>query len=489
MLTCSILIAEDEPLVARFIRQEIEKIEGINVLAVCSSGEDACNYITKHQPQILVTDIRMREMSGLDLVRYAKNIKPDIKVIIISGYGLFEYAKEAMKLGIEDYLLKPIDPDELTASLKAIQKALLREYNEKINQSLKRLLTAGSFEKIGALYDCNQVNMLLVCQSGDPENALELCAAGISYLDDVQINVALWNSAVLAIEPRQDNESTPSNLPRLQEWIVANRDTKTFTVLSVSKPVDTNSLQSVMPELYRVLRRSRILGSTICKSYPLELLIQAELSNEVPVELLSRNIDKAKAAYTRMFAEWERKKRTIWQVRSALFIVIGKLGQVYPISEQLPIYNERIAEILRFADTFAEAREMIWKLLEQIMQEEPADRGDARINLKTLYQEVASYVQHNCDKNDSLQDIAKRFHVSQPYISRAFRTYAGMSYKEYCMHQKIELAKAIILSQQDVLFKDVATRVGIEQTYFSTVFHRMTGLYPSEYKAMQEEKK
>ena len=487
MLTCSVLIAEDEPLVARFIGQVIEKIEGLQVLEICSSAEEACDYITTHQPKILVTDIRMREMSGLELVRYAKKVKPDIKVIIISGYGLFEYAKEAMKLGIEDYLLKPIDPDELTASLRSIQNTLLRAFNEKTNQSLKRLLAAGSFEKIGALYDCKQVNLLLACQSGDPENALELCAAGISCLDDAQINAALWNNAVLAIEPRQEGESRSSSLPKLEEWMVTNRDTKTFTVLSVSKSVDTDSLESVIPELYRCLRRSRILGSTICRSYPLDQPIPTEHSNEVPVELLSRNVEKAKAAFTSLFAEWERERRTIWQVRSALFIVIDKLRQVYPISEQLPIYNEKVAEILRFADTFSEARETIWKLLEQIMHEEPEDRGEARINLKTLYQEVASYVQHNCDKNDSLQEIAKRFHVSQPYISRAFRTYAGMSYKEYCMHQKIELAKAMILAQQDVLFKDVATKVGIEQTYFSTVFHRMTGLYPSEYKAMQEE--
>lgn len=487
MLTCSVLIAEDEPLVARFIGQVIEKIEGLQVLEICSSAEEACNYISSHQPKILVTDIRMRDMSGLELVRYAKRVKPDIKVIIISGYGLFEYAKEAMKLGIEDYLLKPIDPDELTASLKNIQNTLLRVFNEKTNQSLKRLLTAGSFEKIGALYDCKQVNLLMACQSGDPENALELCAAGISYLDDVQVNAALWNNAVVVIEPRRE-ESRPSCLPKLEEWMVANRDTKTFAVLSVKDSVDTDSLESTLPEVYRALRRSRILGVTICRSYPLDQPVSTEYANEVPVELLSRNVEKVKAAFTSLFTEWEQERRTIWQVRSALFIVIDKLRQVYPISEQLPIYNEKIAEILRFADTFSEARETIWKLLEQIVHEEPEDRGEARINLKTLYQEVASYVQRNCDKNDSLQEIAKRFHVSQPYISRAFRVYAGMSYKEYCMRQKIELAKAIIRTQQDVLFKDVATKVGIEQTYFSTVFHRMTGLYPSEYKAMQEEK-
>ena len=124
MTPFKVLIAEDEPIVSHFIRQIIEPMQKLEVLTVCTSGEEACQWITPSQPHVLVTDIQMRGISGLELIRRAKKIKPDIRVIIISGYGLFEYAKEAMKLGIDDYLLKPIDPAELIGRLQELENSL-----------------------------------------------------------------------------------------------------------------------------------------------------------------------------------------------------------------------------------------------------------------------------------------------------------------------------------------------------------------------------
>lgn len=486
MLISDVLIVEDEPMVARFIRQEVEKIEGLRILNTCGSAEEACKYITEKTPQILVTDIRMRGMTGLELIRYAKGIKPDIQVVIISGYGVFEYAKEAMKLGIADYLLKPIDPDELNKSLKSLQNALLQEYNDKRNQRLKRLLVQERFDWIHDLYSCEQVNLLMVCQSGDPESTLELCTSGISALENGRVNAVLWSHAVLMIEPLIQGEKRSSCLQKLEKWLWDHRETNTFNSLITRIPVRVEELGNVLPVFYRTLRKERILGCQIRQSFPLEKPAEESRPMELPPTMLSRNPEKLKTTYERLFVRWEQEKWTIWQVRGGIFVLLDGLRQFYPISDQFPVLTEKVAENLRFADTYAEAMHSTWRILETVLQKESLERNEVRINLETLYQEVARYIQRNCDKNDSLQEIAKRFHVSQPYISRAFRIYAGMSYKEYCMHQKIEMAKRIISAQQDVLFKDVAAKVGIEQSYFSTVFHRMTGLYPSEYKASVE---
>lgn len=489
MLTFDVLIVEDEPMVARFIQQVIEEIDGLHVIKACGSAEEACKYITEKSPQILVTDIRMRGMTGLELTRHAKQVKPDIQVVIISGYGLFEYAKEAIKLGIADYLLKPIDPDELTLSLKNIYNTLLQEHNDKRNQRLKRLLVQEQFDWIRPLYSCEQVNLLMVCQSGDPESTLELCTSGISALENARINAVLWSHAVLMVEPLTPGEKNDSNLRKLEKWLWDHRETNTFNSLINRTPVSLETIAEVLPVFYRTLRKERILGCQIRQSFPLERPAEESRPLDLSAAMLSRNPEKLKAVYERLFARWEQEKWTIWQVRGGIFALLDGLRQFYPISEQLPVLTEKIAESLRFADTFADVMQSTWRIIETVIRKESLERNEVRINLETLYQEVSRYIQHNCDKNDSLQEIAKRFHVSQPYISRAFRTYAGMSYKEYCMHQKIEMAKTIITAQQDVLFKDVAAKVGIEQSYFSTVFHRMTGLYPSEYKALQEEKK
>ena len=488
MLIFDVMIVEDEPMVARFIQQIAEEVEGLRVLKTCGNAEEACKFITESSPQILITDIRMRGMTGLELVRYAKQIKPDIQVMIISGYGLFEYAKEAMKLGIADYLLKPIDPDELTKSLKNLYCTLIQAYNDRRNQRLKRLLVQERFEQIGDLYKCEQVNLLMVCQSGDPESTLELCTAGVSALENGRLNTVIWNHAVLIIEPLVQEERAASSLQKLERWLWDHRETQTFNSLISCAPVAVEALDEVLPVFYRALRKERILGCQIRQTFPLEKPADESRPVEIPTKMLTRTPEVLNVAYQQLFARWEQEKWTIWQVRAGIFVLLDNLRQFYPISDQFPVITEKIAENLRFSDSFAEAMHSTWKVLETVIQKESLERNDVRINLEMLYQEVARYIQHNCQKNDSLQEIAKRFHVSQPYISRAFRIYAGMSYKEYCMHQKIEMAKKIISTQQDVLFKDVAAKVGIEQSYFGTVFHRMTGLYPSEYKASQEGK-
>lgn len=486
MLMFDVMIVEDEPMVARFIQQLVAGIEGLHILKTCGTAEEACKYITEKTPQILVTDIRMRGMSGLELIRYAKQIKPDIQVVIISGYGLFEYAKEAMKLGIADYLLKPIDPDELTRSLKSLHYALIQEYNDRRNQRLKRLLVQERFERIRDLYNCEQVNLLMVCQSGDPESTLELCISGISALENGRVNAVIWNHAVLIVEPLIQGESQSSSLQKLERWLWNHRETNTFNSLISRTPVAVEALGNILPAFYRSLRKERVLGCQIRQSFPLAKPADGNRPVEIPATMLTRNPEVLKKAYELLFAKWEQEKWTIWQVRAGIFVLLDDLRQFYPISDQFPVITEKIAENLRFSDSFEEAMHSTWKVLETVIQKESLERNDVRINLELLYQEVARYIQRNCHKNDSLQEIAKRFHVSQPYISRAFRIYARMSYKEYCMHQKIEMAKKIISAQQDVLFKDVAAKVGIEQSYFSTVFHRMTGMYPSEYKASQE---
>lgn len=84
--------------------------------------------------------------------------------------------------------------------------------------------------------------------------------------------------------------------------------------------------------------------------------------------------------------------------------------------------------------------------------------------------------------NYSLEEISQRFHVSQPYISKLFRTYSGQSYKDYVLEKKVKLAIQFMQANPDALIKEIAAHVGIEPLYFSTLFCRMTGESPSQYR-------
>ena len=116
-----VVIADDEARILSLIRLLPDwDALGIEVAGTAGNGLEALALIERERPDILITDIRMPGCQGLELIERARRIVPDIEIIIISGYAHFEYAQTAIKLGVGDYLLKPIKKDELTATLSKL---------------------------------------------------------------------------------------------------------------------------------------------------------------------------------------------------------------------------------------------------------------------------------------------------------------------------------------------------------------------------------
>ena len=116
-----VVIADDEPKV-NLLLQKIVNWEalGFEIVGTAQDGIRALELIKKENPDLVMTDIRMPGCDGMELIRQAKEANPDVMFIVVSGYRQFEYARTALKYGVEDYLLKPVKADELTRLLKNI---------------------------------------------------------------------------------------------------------------------------------------------------------------------------------------------------------------------------------------------------------------------------------------------------------------------------------------------------------------------------------
>ena len=137
-----VLIAEDEPPVARFIQKLTERAGPFRIVAVCVNGEEALEAIERLRPEILITDIQMPGMNGLSLIRRATAIVPDLQSVIISGYKMFEYAQEALRLGAVGYITKPIDPVQFHLVLHKLSSVRLLEQSLERGKMLTRALQA-----------------------------------------------------------------------------------------------------------------------------------------------------------------------------------------------------------------------------------------------------------------------------------------------------------------------------------------------------------
>lgn len=127
----TILIADDEKLERNGIKfllkreqEELEILEAIN-------GKDAAGILQKKQVDILFSDIKMPYMTGLELAKAARELQPEIEIVIFSGYNDFSYAKEALHYGVVDYVLKPVDPGEFHKTYCSVRDHILEKNTQK----------------------------------------------------------------------------------------------------------------------------------------------------------------------------------------------------------------------------------------------------------------------------------------------------------------------------------------------------------------------
>lgn len=128
-----VLIADDEEKICQLILKLIDwELLGLEVFRTVSNGLDAIMAVEEGRPEIVITDIRMPGIDGMELIKRVKEVSPMTEVIIISGYRHFEYAQTAIRYGVRNYLLKPIRKDELNETLRKIRDHY-REKNEQLN--------------------------------------------------------------------------------------------------------------------------------------------------------------------------------------------------------------------------------------------------------------------------------------------------------------------------------------------------------------------
>lgn len=136
-----LMIADDEPLIRRGIKKllDLSSLQ-IEKIYEASTGEEAIKMFKEFKPEIILMDINMPKMDGLSVAREIKRIMPDTKIAIITGYSYFDYAQTAIKIGVEDYILKPISKKDVSEIIIKLVNTLQERRKEKeIEKVLKKI--------------------------------------------------------------------------------------------------------------------------------------------------------------------------------------------------------------------------------------------------------------------------------------------------------------------------------------------------------------
>ena len=157
-----VIIADDEETIRNGLENLINSYDiGLNVIKKCKDGKESIEAIEKYKPEIIIMDINMPHINGLDVIDKVKDISPYSKIIIISGYDKFEYAQKAIELGVFNYLLKPIDIVKFKDILLEAKKSYSERIGE-INQLNEDEIKANSVDDCISFIQKNITNIFII---------------------------------------------------------------------------------------------------------------------------------------------------------------------------------------------------------------------------------------------------------------------------------------------------------------------------------------
>ena len=143
-----VLIVDDEKMIRMGIKKVIRwETLGIGAVYTAASAKEALEILDEHRPEIMITDIQMSEMSGLELIEAARAFQPKLRVLVLTGYDSFEYARQSLRLKVQDFFLKPADETDLSKAIKDQVNYLDQEETDAKNKMLVRR-TQGMAEQI-----------------------------------------------------------------------------------------------------------------------------------------------------------------------------------------------------------------------------------------------------------------------------------------------------------------------------------------------------
>ncbi len=485
-----VLIAEDEPYAARYIRSVVEDTKLFSAVSVCESAEEALAVLREREMDVLITDIKMSSMSGIDLLRSLHDLRPQMRSIIISGYSSFSFAKDAISLGVSSYILKPVNNEELISALNAIYQELeqqRRRSHEDLMISVRKKseqLLEGPETLPYPTY-----HVLMIAGSFQQEALILRCQKEFGIPEDGPLCFLLYRYALVILE--DCSACSERRLPRIANSILSwetGTGSSGLLVLSEERWKRENLSQNLRA-IYGFHQRNMILGQVQLLFYqenaPAPAYDLAREKSFVDSLLQDLNVKNDKDFYRnfcRLFAFWEQNKVSLHTIKQGVYHIIIHLfhldsNRIDPIIE----INKIMGKLYR-CTSYEQAQNCVSSAVEPLLGRLSAGHSMAQSQSQEMFWKITEFLNSHIKNNYSLQEISDTFGISQPYVSKLFRMYSGSSYKEYVTNRKITTAIQLMERQPNILIKDIAEQVGYDQLYFSTVFCRITGEYPKQYR-------
>lgn len=522
----NIMLVDDEPKVLRGLRVIIERSEEYwNISGEYKNGVEALAAVINEKPDVVITDIKMPCMDGLEFVKRAREIAPDLKFIILSGFPDFAYAQQAIRLETVDYILKPPDYRDIISCLKKVEMQL-----EEKKIKIKEEDELKSFKENALLQLKDQVFMEMIYETGlihSHQKGQEQECFNRPY-------------ALFAIKPDNFSFSVFNETEEQQE---------TFSVFRKRVQEVIYKREGCVVDLYdgsfccllNLNNSSPVYLKGLAREIHAELLLSSIGDLSIGISKCYNGPDKINTAFKECL--YILRNKMFYEKNSILLFTelnVGKSSEAYPLD-----IEHKYIEALKFAD-YDKAIDILTELINKVtiisnmdsimfksyimefviavMRNLFEDRFAEELKLpktneiynklsildnkndikdllvsytktvvdyfseknkpgcRKVINDIKSYVNINYFNDISLRQISKEFYMNESYLSDLFKKETGSSFSSYLSNVRIDQSKEL-LRQRDLKTQDIAEMVGYNNSrYFIKVFKKNTGMTPSEYR-------
>lgn len=538
-----VFLVEDEMVIRRGIKNSIDwEKEGYIFCGEASDGELAYPMIIKEKPDILITDIRMPFMDGLELCKLVKKELPNIKILILSGYDEFDYAKEAIRLGVTEYLLKPISSGKLLEALNGVSesirrekedKDLVRKYMEEMRENTEHekqkffeQMIAGNLSMADALetgkkYEMNlsagMYNLLLFRFTlgeenrksgellGEAEYAIEKLTERLEYVFEFQRGVEGWAFLLMADNEEQMSERVKELSKDLEE-IMKNYSTIAYFG-GIGQPVARlRELEESFREAERALAArftmelNRIISvEDIRMAQNVDTLDDIEITSFGEIEktrtMLEKflnngaedEIDEFVDVYINELPEENLKSVLMRQyiIMDAYIVMMSFCEKIEGIEGEMQAQSEELKNSMKTIQTLEEIKNYIRMLLKKIIGVRDTISG-------RRYSDIIEIAKDQIRKTYmsdeiSLNTIASEVGMSPSYFSSIFSKEMGKTFVEYLTEIRMDRAKELLMCSS-MKTSEIGYEVGYKDPhYFSYIFKKTQNCTPKEFRARGKE--
>ncbi len=525
----NLIITDDEETTRNSLMNLIPWDElGVDEVRTAENGLDALELAQDFFPSILLTDVRMPIMDGIELSKKIRQCYPDCKIIFLSGYSDKEYLKSAIQLNAVDYLEKPIDIEELKSLIKNI---IVKLSEDRIKTSHVKRLENNFNDNIYLLR--HELSIELILNKTDLHSLIQkyghevlqisingpytiICIA-FNWYPDIQTNdKSLIKNAILKLV---NNKKLSAKIRNIAGFINEND-----LVIIVDEEINWNNQggQNLVSNLLR----------NILNAFPNHFTISVGISSPSSDSgLFSHMYKSAVEAINQQFYEGvgkvyfpQQPSGTIYEIGKQTYLSFKKKLRNSSVDEAVDLIRNLNKDILKSHDPDINKIKKIFFNLLSILYEcaaawdfydshnESQSKNmwqdiDSQItlndlsefliaNIKNIIKKsnsketqmdkidmIKNYILKNYNNNQlSTQSLAEYFHLNQTYLCTYFKKATGSTINEYITELRIEKAKELMTNRRTKLY-DVTTSVGFtDVNYFSTLFKRYTGLSPSDFR-------